>query len=585
MKRYLKLFPALILLFIFLLSACGGNNDSSVDSASVSEPLHLTVRIGESQTTPDCAKATAEGSDTILYHLYENLMRWEDNGDGYAILAPGQASEYTVELDYAGNATYTFKLRDDIKWSDGEAVTSYHFAAAWKRLADPTNELPNREILSIIMGYDQVQAERDTDFLGISAPDAQTFIVMLDGNPPYFLETVCAGVSTMPIRHNPPNPNNIITNGGYIAANFTSDKVVLTKSETYYDAANVAVESITFLPASDRQADYDMLMSGEADLVENLPLSVLQELAGTENWVSEPVTTTLALAFNTMSFPLDSTEVRAALHLVVDEQAIVDALSDFTSRPATGLIPYGISDFSAHEKESDFQETTDTLPDPNAPSKEEPEDPTPYWDFRAHSEEIVTVDTSSDYATDCSEARSLLAQAGYPNGKGFPILDYVFLNTEENVIIAKALQSMWKEQLGINVTLRAMTEEDHAAMLIPVAAEEDVLPVASFQIAAIELTATYSDAGALLFRWHSTGSDNFTGYTSPAFDILLGVAGEAVSAEAYDAYLHDAEAILLADAPLVPLCYRGGSFLLRDGLTGLYRAPNGIYFLSGISQK
>lgn len=585
MKRYLKLFPALILLFIFLLSACGGNNNDSEVSPSVSEPLHLTVRIGESQTTPDCAKATAEGSDTILYHLYENLMRWEDNGDGYAVLAPGQASEYTVELDYAGNATYTFKLRDDIKWSDGEAVTSYHFAAAWKRLADPSNELPGREILSIIMGYDQVQAERDTDFLGISTPDAQTFIVMLNGNPPYFLETVCAGVSTMPIRHNPPNPNNIITNGEYIAAEFTSGKVVLTKSETYYDATNVTVESITFHPASDSQSDYDMLLGGEADLVENLPLSVLQELAGTENWVSEPVTTTLALAFNTMSFPLDSTEVRAALHLVVDEQAIVTALSDYTSRPATGLVPYGVSDFSSHEEETESQPTDETLPDPNAPPKETVEEPAFYWDFRTHSEEIVTVDTGSDYATDCDKARSLLAQAGYPNGKGFPILDYVFLNTEENVIIAKSLQTMWKEQLGINVTLRAMSEEDLTTTLSPVATEEDVLPVAPFQIAAIELTAAYSDAGALLFRWHSTSSENITGYTSPAFDILLGVAGDAVSAEAYDAYLHDAEAILLADAPLVPLCYRGGSFLLRDGLTGLYRAPNGIYFLSGIRQK
>ena len=122
-------------------------------------------------------------------------------------------------------------------------------------------------------------------------------------------------------------------------------------------------------------------------------------------------------------------------------------------------------------------------------------------------------------------------------------------------------------------------------MLIPVATEEDVLPVAPFQIAAIELSADYSDAGALLFRWHSSNSENYTGYASPAFDILLGVAREATTADAYDAYLHDAEAILLADAPLVPICYRGGSFLLRDGLTGLYRAPNGIYFLSGISHK
>lgn len=585
MKRYLKMISALMLSLVLLLSACGENNSDPEEDPDTTGPLHLTVRLGESQTTPDCAKASAKGSETILYHLYENLMRWEDNGDGFAVLAPGQAETYTVELDYAGNATYTFKLRDDIKWSDGEAVTSHHFAAAWKRLADPANELPGREIFSIIMGYDQVQAERDTDFLGISAPDAQTFIVMLNGNPPHFLETVCASVAAMPIRHNPPNPNNIITNGGYTASEFTAEKVVLNRSTTYYDAANVTAETITFLPASDSQADYDMFLNGEADLVENLPLSVLQELAEGGNWISEPVTTTLALAFNTLSTPLDSAELRAALHLVIDEQAIVTALSDYTSRAATGLVPYGVSDFSAHEEKSEVPEAEQPLPDPNAPPKEDVEEPAVYWDFRTHSEEIVTVDTDSDYAADCTEARALLAKAGYPDGKGLPVIDYVFLNTEENVIIAKALQTMWKEQLGVHVNLRAMTEEDHAAMLIPVATEEGVLPVAPFQIAAIELSAEYSDAGAMLFRWHSSNSENYTGYTSPAFDILLGVAREATTADAYDAYLHDAEAILLADAPLVPICYRGGSFLLRDGLTGLYRAPNGIYFLSGISHK
>ena len=582
MKRYLKTFSALLLSLVLLLSACG---ESSTGSDNDTGPLHLTVRLGESQTTPDCAKASAKGSETILYHLYENLMRWEDDGNGYAVLAPGQAEEYTVELDYAGNATYTFKLRSDIKWSDGEAVTAHHFAAAWKRLADPANELPGREILSIIAGYDQFQTERDPDLLGISAPDAQTFTVTLNGNPPRFLETVCAGIATMPIRHNPPNPNNIVTNGGYIAEEFSSEKVVLTRSKTYYDAAAVTVERITVLPSTDSQSDYDALLNDEVHLVENLPLAALQELNENGNWISEPVTTTLALAFNTLSTPLDSAEVRAALHLVVDEQAIVAALADCTTRPAMGLIPYGVSDFSARKEDPKPQETEQTLPDPNAPPKETVEEPAVYWDFRTHSEEIVTVSMNSDYAADCSEARALLAKAGYPDGKGLPILDYVFLNTEENVTIAKILQAVWKEQLGVNVTLRAMTEEDLAAMLTPAAAEEDVLPVAPFQIAAIELSADYSDAGAFLFRWHSANPENYTGYTSPAFDILLGVARDATTPDAYDAYLHDAEAILLADAPLVPICYRGGSFLLSEKLTGLYRAPNGIYFFSGISRK
>lgn len=584
MKKHAKTLTALLLIFVTLLSACG-TFGSSTTAPPADGPLHLTVRAGEPQTTADPGKATADGSDTLLYHLYENLMRWEDDGSGYAVLAPGQAKSYTVELDYAGNATYTFTMRDDIRWSDGEAVTAHHFAAAWKRLADPANELPHRELLSILQGYDDVQESRDTDLLGVSAPDAATLVVTLIGNPPHFLETLCAGAYTMPIRHNPPNPKKIITNGPYTVEDLSGEGVTLTRSETYYDKASVTVESIRLLPAADSQTDYDALLAGEADLVENLPAAVLQTLSDSGNWTSEPVTSTLAVAFNTLSAPLDSPEIRTALQLVIDRQAVVDALTDHTFRAATGVIPYGVSDFSTRETEEEIQTTEETLPDPNAPMPEVTEAPAVYWDFRTHSEEIVTVDTTTEYAADCRYAQTLLAAAGYRDGEGFPVLDYIFLNTEENVTIAKALRSMWKEQLGIDVALRAMTQEDYDAMLVPVADEETGLAAAPFQIAAFELSAKYNDAEAFLAQWSSADPGNFTGYSSPAFDILIDAADAAVSPDAYDAYLHDAEAILLTDAPLLPLCYRGGSCLLASGLEGLYRAPNGIYFLSRVTRS
>lgn len=587
MKRYARTLSALLLTLVMLLSACGQTNSAVDSSPATNEPLHLTVRIGQPQTTPDPAAATADGSETILYHLYENLMRWEDDGNGYAVLAPGQAASYTVDVDYAGNATYTFTMRDDIRWSNGDAVTAHHFAAAWQRLADPEFDLPHHELMSIIAGYDEVQQTGNSNLLSVSAPDAATLVVTLNGNPPRFLETICAGAYTMPIRHNPPNTKNIITNGAYTATEFSDKGVTLTRNETYYDAAAVTVETIRVLPSVDSQSDYDALLAGETDLVEDLPLNVLQELRATGNWISEPVTTTLALAFNTLTAPLDSAIIRAALHLAIDEQAIADALDDCTTRPATGLVPDGVSDYCTPPAENDTQSqaTENTLPDPNAPPKDTVTVPADRWDFRAHSKEIVTLDTDTNYADDCDYARSLMAAAGYKDGKGFPVVDYVFLNSEENATIAKALRTMWKEQLGIDVMLRALTQEDLDIILTPVTDEESGLTAAPFQIAALEFSAVHNDAGSLLFRWHSTNPDNFIGYSSPAFDILIGAADAAVSADAYDAYLHDAEAILLTDAPVAPLCYRGGSYLLKDGLEGLYRAPNGIYFFSRVTRN
>ena len=146
-KKYRSLLWALLAL---LLCACGKAPEDG-ESPDESVPLQadvLTVRTGEAQTTLDPAAVTARGGETILYHLYENLLRWEDGGDGWAVLAKGQAENYTLETDYAGNATYTFTLREDAVWSDGTAVKAQDFVFAWQRLADPANDLPHRELLS-----------------------------------------------------------------------------------------------------------------------------------------------------------------------------------------------------------------------------------------------------------------------------------------------------------------------------------------------------------------------------------------------------------------------------------------------------
>lgn len=566
MRRFLKCLAALI--WVVLLTACQTPANSTADGGAVEA---LTVTLGQTQTTLDSAAATAEGSDTILFHLYENLMRWEDNGDGYAVLAPGQAASYTVETDQDGNATYTFTLREDIKWSDGEAVTAHHFAAAWKRLADPANDLPYREMMRGIAGYDAVQESGNVNLLAVTAPDATTLVVTLTGNAPYFLESVCASAHTMPIRHNPPSSTKIITNGAYTVEEFTSEQISLVKSETYYDAANITVARLQILPAADDAAGYDALLRGETGFVENLPRSILTASEET-GWETEAVTTTLAVAFNTRQEPFTVPEVRVALRLAVDQQTIVEALADGTSRAATGLVPCGVSDLGAET--TDSTETEEESAEPSAPVR---------WDFREHSKEIVTVDTSSNYESDCDRARAFLAQAGYPNGEGFPTVEYIFLNTEENAVIARAIQTMWQEQLGISITLRALTSEEYAERLTPVVQEGEEMTDPPFQMAAISLTAAHNDVSAILSRWHSASEDNFIGYASDAFDILLDNAALTSSAAVYDAYFHDAEAILLADAPLIPLCYQGRSFCLAEGMTGLYHAPNGIYFFSHIT--
>ena len=140
-----------------------------------------------------------------------------------------------METDFAGNATYTFTLRNDIVWSDGQNVTAYQFVAAWQRLADPAYESPHHELMRCIAGYEEVRATGDNSLLAVSAPDSRTFVVTLNGNAPYFLEVVCASAYTMPIRTYLPenSENQFITNGAYTVSEFSSQAVVLTKSTKY----------------------------------------------------------------------------------------------------------------------------------------------------------------------------------------------------------------------------------------------------------------------------------------------------------------------------------------------------------------
>ena len=599
LKRYRNLLAAL-LASVSLLAACGGQNGGEAPSypeGEASAPLSLTVPLREEQDTLDPAKVTAQGGETILFHLFENLMRWEDSGSGWAALAPGQAESYQLETDFAGNATYTFTLREDASWSDGQSVSAEDFARAWRRLADPANNLPHRELLSVVSGYSQVQETGDPSLLAVSAPDARTFTVTLNGSCAWFLEELCAGAYTMPVRETPVSDGSV-TNGAYTAVQFENGLAILERSDTYYGKADLGPETLRFVRSEGPDADYEKLQNGERVLLTELSAATLQELSPAGTWTPEPKTTVTAVLLNTLQAPFDNPDVRLAFRLAVDNQAAAAAAGPAV-RAAAGIVPYGVSDYGDRPVVEESAEEEPALPDPNAVSVDtKPEDAPVCWDFRTHSLEKVTAPAESGYEEDCQQARQLMSQAGYPNGTGFPAVEYVYVESETGRAVANALQAMWKRELGVTVTVRGLSQEEYDALTASpeepesgeetdsgeASGEEEDTPVKeSFFMAAQEISAAYSDAGAFLDRWHSANPENPSGYASDAFDILLNAAGAAVSPEVRDAYLHDAEAILLQDAPVIPVCCAGGGYLLSNGLTGLYRAPDGVYFLYRVS--
>lgn len=594
---------AVLLAALLALTACQEEPDVQPGPAPGGEeagPLTLTVRTGGAQDTLDPAFVTAQGGETILYHLYENLMRWTDGGDGWAVLSPGQAESYTVETDYAGNATYTFTLREDILWSDGRAVTAEDFAASWRRLADPAAGSPHRELMAAVAGYSQVQSTGDTSLLEVSAPDARTFVVTLNGSRAYFLEELCGGAYTMPVRTDLPADGATVTNGPYTATHLSRNLVTLERSGTYYGGSD-GPEVLHFATREGAEADYAAFQSGELALVTGLPAEALAERAAGGLWTPEPETVVYGVLLNTQQPPFDDPNVRQAFRLAVDPQAVAEQAGDLTARAAVGLVPYGVSDYGEHAQPQESEpESEPALPDPNAvpdqPESAPEPDPT-CWDFRTHSLEKVTVSAGRDYAADCLRAQALMAQAGYAGGGGFPLVEYLYVDSERGEAVARILQSMWQECLGVTVTVRGVSQAEYDAALVPAAQDEEggeggtgqteaqPQTTGTFFLAAQEFTVPYSDAGPLLWRWYGSGKGNICGYRSDAFDILLDSARAAVSPDARDAYLHDAEAILLEDAPVIPVLSLGGSYQLAGNLSGLYRAPDGVYFLCDIRRE
>lgn len=589
--KYPTILPALLLVFALLLSACGAREEPQPPEDAEPEPFTLSVSLPGTPDTLDPLRSTAQGTKTILHHLFENLMRWEDGGDGWAVLAPGQAESYTVETDYAGNATYTFTLREDLKWSDGEPLVAGDFVSAWQRIADPANDVPHRALLRPVAGYDQVQETGDASLLGVSAPDRRTFVVSLEGSCAWFLEEVCASPYTVPKRTDLPSDGSV-TNGPYTAVQFGRAQVVLEPSKTYHSPSRTAPEKLVFFTGGEADDEYLKFQGGDRDLVLDLPASALQERSADSTWIPEPVTSVYGVLFNTRQAPFDNPSVRLAFRLAVDPAAVTEAVGDPLLRAASGVVPYGVTDYGVPAPEKPEEDPPSPLPDPNAPV--EPELPASYWDFRAHSLELVTVPGEQDHEADCLQARALLSEAGYPGGSGFPAVEYLYVKSDEAQAAANALCSLWRRELGVTVTARGLSQEDFDARLAAAQAqdaeaeasgggEED--SVEPFTLAARDFAPSCNDAGVLLDFWRSSRETNLSGYRSDAFDILLDAAQAADSPEVRDAYLHDAEAILLQEAPVIPVYYRGGCFQLSDRLTGLYRLSDGVYFLGNVREE
>ena len=548
------------LLALGVLTGCGGGSGEDASGA-----LDLRVCIASEPATLDPAKNSTLDGAILAQHLFEGLMRWENSGESIeggrglyrARLGPGQAQSYEKAVHDDGTVTYTFTLRENLKWSDGTPLTAGDFVYAWRRLADPATAADYCYMIDMVQGYDTVnRGEAEPAALGVSAPDERTFVVNLTYDCPYFLE-VCAFTATLPVREDvvEADPDGwthdtatYLSNGPYCLAEWShNSRIVLERSPSYYAAGDLGPETITFQLMDDGTAILSAFRSGDLDFIKSVPVDEIPALLASGDLSIVDQLGTYYVTYNTQQAPFDDWRVRKAFTLAMDSRYLVENVTQTGQVPADAFVPYGVPD--ADPEGEDFRTVGGG-----------------YW---------TVPETQEQYAANVAEARELLAQAGYPGGAGFPVVVYSYNNDPSHEAIAQALQQQWQSALGVTVTLES---NDWSAFLADRKA-------GNYQIARNSWVADYSDPCCFLDLWRTGSGNNDAQYSNPDYDALIDAAKAAADPAERMELLHRAEDLLMGeDWVLGPVYFYTQTYLLDPSLDGAYYTPLGNFFFGEVTR-
>ncbi|MDY5798453.1 MAG: peptide ABC transporter substrate-binding protein [Eubacteriales bacterium] len=533
MKKLIAI--ALVLIMAFSVFGC----------TTSTEDFEIAVNFASEPNTIDPALNSAVDGAVMINHIFEGLYKWVDDGSGNATLALGQAKEVTPNAD---KTVYTVKLRDDIKWSDGKDVVAADFVYAWQRLVDPNTAADYCYMADIILNANEIMAgEMDKSELGVKAIDEKTLEITLHTACPYF-EEIMAFPALMPIRSDiieqygdqwTFSPETYIGNGQYKMAEWSHNEFIkLVPSETYYDVDKLGPKVIKFALMDDTNAIYAAYRSGSLNFIQEVPVDEIPGLLSSGELKVHPYLGTYYCCFNTSKAPFDDVRVREAFSLVIDRNYIVENVTKTGQKPATAFVPSGISD---------------------APGAKD--------DFRAVGGDYMDV-SAEKYQENCERARQLLAEAGYPNGEGFPIVEYLYNTSDNHRLIGEALQNMWQTELGVTVNL--VNQEWNTFL--------DTRKNGDYSIARNGWIADYNDPMSFLDMWLTGGGNNDAQYSNPDYDALIMQAKSTSDLAERMSLMHQAEDILMGQDVVHAAIYFYTDKYMAQGIKGMYFTPLGYYF-------
>lgn len=479
---------------------------------------------GEPQTL-DQAHTSIDVEANILKDLYEGLTIYGPDGE----LQPGTAESWTVSDD---GTVYTFKLRDDADWSNGDPVTAEDFIYSFRRLQDPETAAGYANILYPIKNAEAINTGKmPVDQLGMRAVDDKTLEITLERPTPFFLELLShqTGLPVHPATveaegGNFVRPGTMVSNGAFtLTEQVANDHITVSRNEEYWDAGNVGLESVVFYPIEDQAAALRRFQAGELDINKEFPADQLEFLRGQLGDAVRvtPYLSTYYYTFDTRTAPFDDVDVRRALSMAVDRDFLSEEIYGGAQLPVYAMVPPGMENYG-EPAEADF----------------------------AGMSQLDRED----------EAVRLIGEAGYgPGGK--PLAVEIRYNTNANhERVATAIADMWSTVLGAKVTLTNLDVSSHYAYL-----QEG----GAFNVARAGWVADYADPeNFLALSLSSNRTFNYAHWNNAEFDALMAQSYDERDVEKRSDLMHRAEAILMQEQPVVPLMNTASLWLVSDKVSG-----------------
>ena len=534
-KKMLAIFLSAAL-FVTAFAGCGKKKADGI-----------TVQIGPNPETLDPALNSAVDGGNMLITLFETLLIIDQDNK----VQPGQAEKYEVSPD---GLTWTFTMRDGLKWSDGTDLNAKDFEYTFKRIADTNVAAPYAEtVIGMIEGYKDAIDSKNPEKLNVKASDdGKTLTVKLAYPCSYFDKIVAFGtmspVQKATVEKNGDSwatkPETYVCNGPYTITEWTpSEKIVCKKNENYkggWDSSKIVNDKLTFLLLEDSSASYTAYTGGTAQLIKDVPTEEIPTLKKDkkDEFNVDPILGTYYLSMNLNKAPFNNKNVRKALSLAIDRDYVANTVMQGTYTPAYNYVGTGVDDV----------ETGKFLENSKA----------------ANGGKTYI---SEDYKANLEEAKKALAEAGYPEGKGFPTITYSTNDAGYHKALAEYLQQVYKD-LGITMNIDIV---DWSSFTPKRRAGE-------YEMARNGWVMDYNDASNMIELFVSSNGNNDGKYNNPAFDKAMNDS-KVADKTAHFAALHEAEKIVSEDYGFIPVAYYNDFWLQSTSLKGTWHSPYGYWYL------